>query len=115
MLSQKFRDTGRTSRIIEKAKEMVLNGDSVAVVMMHSANSLDRFFDEDIIKTGRIKIINWCNENINWKTLSLYGLDNKYKLLFDHCVLEEKFPNITDSPIRNIMDLYTIAALELNN
>jgi hypothetical protein len=93
---------------------MVLNGDWVALVMFNNC-SLKNLFDEDIIKTGRIKIIDRGSENINWRTLSLYGLDNKYKLLFDHCVLEDRFPNINESPIQNIMDLYTIAALELNN
>lgn len=105
---EKNKQTGKTSRMMEKAVELAKNGKFVYVVT-HDKNMVDyckrKISKENMHFLNSLKIqvnsVSECNSgSIDWDNLRLRGYPNSC-LLLDHYVLEIKFSSILNSWLSN--------------
>jgi len=96
---EKFRQTGRTTNMLQKAISSRLNGYGVTVICLynHQANVFMRYFDKNLF-VGKINVLSggFNNGIIIWEQFTLFGTRSHHKVFFDHTVIEYKFPEIAD-------------------
>jgi hypothetical protein len=105
---EKFRQTGRTEKMLQKAISSRLNGYGVTVICLynHQANCFKRYFDKNLF-VGKIQVrfllnglnvlsCGFNNGTIIWDQFTLLGTSRHHKVFFDHTVIEYKFPEIAD-------------------
>jgi len=122
MMNLQLRQTGRTTRMIERAVEYHANTKHLVIILMPTQQHA-KLSQQDVYKTwhrltGRPDFPNirvdyfsddWTGK-VDWKTLRLIGKEyDNVLLLLDHMVVERRIEHIQgtlNSLIQQVKDLY---------
>ena len=95
----KFRGTGRTIKMLDKAISSRLNGYTVTVIALykHQVEYFNRYFEKHLL-VDKINVCLYMYDHriVVWDMFTLLGVPSHHKVFFDHTVIEHKFPEIAD-------------------
>lgn len=90
----KFRRTGRTTKMLNNAIWASKTGFSVSVIAWNhqQKNYFSYYFGLKNIINIEVLNYNHCDHIIDWYQFSLRRTSKNHKLFFDHTIIETRFP-----------------------
>lgn len=97
---ESLRGTGRTSRMVEAAKDLAKDGKPV-VIVVHSD-----IFKQDMVRKfdlrcgsdwvgGRVNVVSMHSHDFDWHKFTLHGVQPE-RVFIDHWVIESRYAQIVE-------------------
>jgi hypothetical protein len=100
-MSDNKRNTGRTSRMLERARQLSHQGRAVYVIAATQRHADDLRYQLGPDANGiKVETIGSVGIRLNWETLTLDGAHRNCVVLVDHYAIESRFGAILDELIR---------------